>query len=96
MGKDDKKKEGDLEIKFNTAAADIKSSGIALDNDTLLTLYGYYKQAVEGDCTGDAPGFFDFKGKSKYDAWIQHKGMDKESAMKRYIKKVEKILDKKY
>ncbi len=95
MGKDEKKKD-DLEQKFNTAASDIKNSGLTLDNDTLLTLYGYYKQALEGDCKGDAPGFFDFKGKSKYDAWMQNKGMDKESAMKKYIKKVEKIIEKKY
>ncbi len=95
MGKDDKTKEKELVIKFEKAAKDIKDSGMNLDNDTMLSLYGYYKQALEGDCNIAAPGFFDFKAKAKYDVWMQNKGTDKETAMKKYIKKVEKILEKK-
>lgn len=90
MGKD---KES-IKEKFEKAAIDIKNkSGLQLDNDTLLTLYGYYKQATEGDCNIQQPGFFDFKAKAKYEAWVQQKGVDTETAMKKYYKKVNKILE---
>ncbi len=89
MGKDLSTKE-----KFDKAAKDIKSSGLNLDNDTMLYLYGYFKQATEGDCNIEAPGFFDFKAKAKYDAWVQHKGTDPETAMKKYSHKVKKLLEK--
>jgi len=86
----------DLEQKFNKLAEKIaeefKKNNLALDNDTMATLYGYYKQSTIGDCNIAEPGFFDFKGKSKYEAWKQLEGITKEKAMKHYIKKVEKIL----
>lgn len=95
MGKD--KENESIREKFDKAAKDIKKYGPNhnLDNDTLLTLYGYYKQSLEGDCNIQEPGFFDFKEKAKYDAWNQHKGTDPETAMKKYIKKVNKILENK-
>ncbi len=33
-------------------------------------------QATQGDVKGDRPGAFDFIGASKYDAWVEYKGMD--------------------
>jgi len=87
----------DLEQKFNKAAEDmeqeVRKSTISLDNEIMLMLYGYYKQATVGDCNIAEPGFFDFKGKSKYNAWKQHEGLSQEKAMKYYIKKVNKLLD---
>ncbi len=85
----------DISKNFEKAANDIKNSGLKLDNDTMLSLYGYFKQATVGDCNIEQPGFFDPKGRAKYDAWIQNKGMSKEHAMKRYVKKVEKLIEKK-
>ena len=35
----------------------------------MLFLYGYYKQATVGDNDQAAPGFLDFKGKSKHTAF---------------------------
>ncbi len=84
----------DITKNFEKAAKDITGSDLKLDNDTMLSLYGYFKQATVGDCNIDQPGFFDLKGKAKWDAWTQNKGMSKEHAMKRYIKKVEKLLGK--
>ncbi|OGX85788.1 hypothetical protein BEN47_14440 [Hymenobacter lapidarius] len=43
-------------------------------NTVLLQLYGLYKQATEGDVTGDRPGGFDFKAIAKYDAWTGLRG----------------------
>jgi len=58
------------------------------DNDALLELYSFFKQATEGDVGGDRPGAFDFKARAKYDAWESRKGMKREVAMKAYIKLV--------
>ena len=60
-------------------------------NDVLLDLYGIYKQATEGDVTGEKPGMFDFKGAAKYDAWEGRRGMSKEEAMQAYIDLVDKL-----
>jgi len=43
-------------------------------NDILLQLYALYKQGNEGDVTGDRPGFADFEGRAKFDAWNKIKG----------------------
>lgn len=53
--------------------------------------YGLYKQARDGDINIDKPGFFDVLGKKKWEAWNQYKGMDKETAMKKYIAYVEEL-----
>lgn len=60
-------------------------------NEDLLSLYGLYKQATVGDCNTDKPGFFDMKGQAKWTAWDSRRGTDKEKAMKRYIRLVEKL-----
>jgi len=88
MGRSDQ----NLEQEFLTAAENIKNSGKNLDNDILLKLYGYYKQATVGDCNIDCPGFWNIKEKAKWEAWDQHRGMKKTHGIKKYIKLVEKIL----
>jgi diazepam-binding inhibitor (GABA receptor modulating acyl-CoA-binding protein) len=84
--------EQNLEQEFLTAAENIKISGKNLDNDMLLKLYGYYKQATVGDCNIECPGFWNVKEKAKWEAWEQHKGMKKTHGMKKYVKLVDKIL----
>ena len=84
--------EQNLEQEFLTAAENIKKSGKNLDNDMLLKLYGYYKQATVGDCNIECPGFWNVKEKAKWEAWEQHKGMKKTHGMKKYVKLVDKIL----
>jgi diazepam-binding inhibitor (GABA receptor modulator, acyl-CoA-binding protein) len=60
-------------------------------NEELLDLYALFKQASEGDVTGDRPGGFDFKAIAKYDAWADKKGTTKEQAMENYIKLVDSL-----
>lgn len=65
------------------------------DNDTLLQLYGLYKQAT----TGDAPekgdyGMFDFKEKFKHEAWLKLKGTSSEDAQQQYITLVKRLVAK--
>tara|TARA_B100000686_G_C16276908_1_gene706818 strand:+ start:425 stop:691 length:267 start_codon:yes stop_codon:yes gene_type:complete len=60
-------------------------------NDILLKLYALYKQGHEGDVTGDRPGFADFEGRAKFDAWNKIKGISNDEAKKEYISLVEKL-----
>lgn len=63
-------------------------------NQELLSLYALYKQASEGDVSGDRPGGFDFKAIAKYDAWAALKGKSAEAAMQEYIDLVENLLSR--
>ncbi len=80
-----------LQAQFDAAAEAATQLPKRPDNDTLLKLYAYYKQATVGDVQGKRPGFTDFAGRAKYDAWKKLKGMPQDVAMKRYIKLVEKL-----
>ena len=61
------------------------------DNDTLLKLYALFKQGSEGDVSGPKPGFFDFVGTAKYEAWAKLKGMKSDEAMQKYVDLVKKL-----
>ena len=81
----------DLKAKFDKAAEDVKKLSERPDNDTLLKLYALYKQGSEGDVSGTKPGFFDFVGTAKYEAWAKLKGMKPEEAMQKYTDLVKKL-----
>lgn len=76
---------------FNSAVTRSKELTKRPSNEELLDLYALFKQATEGDVTGDRPGGFDFKGIAKFDAWASRKGTDNEKAMQQYIELVEKL-----
>jgi diazepam-binding inhibitor (GABA receptor modulating acyl-CoA-binding protein) len=82
-----------LEKEFFSLAEKIKNSDKNLDNDTLLKLYGYYKQATIGDCNVECPAFWKINDKLKWEAWDKHRGLKKKHSMKKYIKLVNEILD---
>ena len=84
-------KKPDLKAQFEAAAVAVKQTKRKPDNATLLKLYSYYKQANDGDVTGDRPGGFDFVGAAKYDAWAKLKGMSRDEAMQNYVKQVERL-----
>lgn len=81
----------DLQKAFESAQAAAKKLPEKPDNDTLLELYSYFKQATEGDVAGAAPGLFDLVGRAKYDAWAARKGMSRETAMRGYVRLVEHL-----
>ena len=83
-----------IEEKFNQAVIRSKELTQRPTNEELLKLYGLYKQATEGDVTGERPGGFDFKGAAKYDAWQSYKGKDKHEAMEEYVALVEELHEK--
>jgi acyl-CoA-binding protein len=74
-----------LKEDFEKAAAKTKEFTKRPSNVELLQLYALYKQATEGDVSGERPGGFDFKGIAKFDAWEELKGKSKEQAMQEYI-----------
>ena len=84
-------KPSDLKQKLEQAAIDVKDLSERPDNDTLLRLYALYKQGSEGDVSGEKPGFFDFVGTAKYEAWAKLKGMSSNEAMKKYVDLVKKL-----
>ena len=57
----------------------------------MLSLYALYKQATEGDVQGAKPGFFDFVGGAKYDAWARLEGTSEDEAMTQYVELVGKL-----
>ncbi|MDG2518698.1 MULTISPECIES: acyl-CoA-binding protein [Lysobacter] len=81
----------DLQSAFEQAAKDVQSLPERPDNDTLLRLYALYKQGSEGDVSGPKPGFFDFVGTAKYEAWAKLKGTSSDDAKQKYIDLVKKL-----
>lgn len=81
----------DLQQEFDQAVARSKELTKRPSNEELLQLYGLFKQATEGDVTGERPGGFDFKGIAKYDAWAELKGKSAEEAKKQYIALVARL-----
>lgn len=81
----------DLKSQFEIAAQEAQNLPRRPDNNTLLLLYAYYKQATVGNVSGKRPGFTDPVGRAKYDAWAQQKGLSAEDAMRAYIELVDRL-----
>ena len=79
----------DLEKRFAAAQEAVNGLPDRPDDDSLLELYSYCKQASEGDVSGVRPGAFDFVARAKYDAWAGRKGMHRDVAMRGYVRLVE-------
>ncbi|XP_001356518.2 acyl-CoA-binding protein [Drosophila miranda] len=77
---------------FNQAAEDVKNLNTTPADNDLLELYSLFKQATVGDCNTDKPGFLDFKGKAKWEAWNARKGMSNADAQGAYIAKVKGLI----
>lgn len=76
---------------FQSALVKSKEFTKRPSNEELLDLYALFKQATEGDASGDRPGGFDFKAIAKFDAWVSRKGMAKDQAMREYVDLVAKL-----
>jgi acyl-CoA-binding protein len=82
----------DLRLQFEQASRDIQQLVERPDNPMLLKLYALYKQGSEGDLRRTQPGFFDFVGTAKHEAWMQLNGVPEDEAMRRYIALVQQLL----
>ncbi len=83
----------ELNDAFENAQKDIKKLTKRPDDGTLLKLYALYKQGSAGDVQGDKPGFFDFVGAAKYEAWEKLKGLSNDDAKQQYVDLVAKLGD---
>uniref|UniRef100_A0A3P9KU56 Acyl-CoA-binding domain-containing protein 6 n=1 Tax=Oryzias latipes TaxID=8090 RepID=A0A3P9KU56_ORYLA len=75
----------ELEREFDFAADRVKDLIQTASREQLLYLYARYKQVKVGKCNTSKPGFFDFEGQRKWQAWKQLGDMDAEQAMQEYI-----------
>lgn len=80
-----------MKEQFDSAVTRSRELTTRPSNEDLLMLYALYKQATEGDVSGERPGGFDFKAIAKYDAWAEVKGKSKEDAMKEYVSLVDRL-----
>ncbi|XP_072429624.1 acyl-CoA-binding domain-containing protein 6 isoform X3 [Chiloscyllium punctatum] len=80
-----------LEAEFERAAARVQTLAHAAGRETLLYLYSRFKQAKFGKCNVPKPGFFDFEGKQKWEAWKAVGDMTAQQAMQEYIAAVKKL-----
>ena len=74
----------DVNTRFEAAVEASRNLPERPDDDSLLQLYALYKQATEGDVHGERPGFLDFVGAAKHDAWSQLAGMGEAEAKRQY------------
>jgi len=81
----------ELKEQFEAAVANSKNLSERPANDVLLKIYSLYKQATEGDVSGEKPGGFDFKAIAKYRAWEKLKGKSSDECMKEYIELIESL-----
>ena len=81
----------DLNARFEQAVAESKLLPSKPDNNTLLKIYSLFKQATTGDVQGERPGFTDFVGRAKYDAWADLKGQTLDQAKQTYIDLIESL-----
>ena len=80
-----------LKAQFDAATHAVQKLKERPDNNNLLKLYAYYKQATSGDVAGKRPGLIDFAGRAKYDAWAGIKGLPANEAMQKYIDLVARL-----
>ncbi|XP_041805627.1 acyl-CoA-binding domain-containing protein 5-like isoform X1 [Chelmon rostratus] len=98
LGMAQEEDEHSLEAKFAAAVKVIRSlpeeGPFQPSDDMMLMFYSYYKQATLGPCNIPRPtGFWDTRGKAKWDAWSSLGNMTKEEAMKNYIEDIQLILE---
>ena len=80
-----------LDENFLSAAERVTKLSKRPTNDIMLKLYSFYKQAINGDVSGERPGFADFEGRAKFDSWKKLQGKSSEEAMQEYITLVEHL-----
>uniref|UniRef100_A0A6I8NRB0 Acyl-CoA-binding domain-containing protein 6 n=1 Tax=Ornithorhynchus anatinus TaxID=9258 RepID=A0A6I8NRB0_ORNAN len=76
---------------FEQAAAHLQGLVQAASREQLLYLYARYKQVKVGNCNVPKPGFFDFEGKQKWEAWKALGEASPKQAMQEYVAAVRKL-----
>lgn len=80
---------------FKKAADVVKKLKSKPNNNELLSLYGFYKQATIGDINISKPGLLSgIEANSKWNAWNENKGLSSYQAEIEYVKKVNELIKK--
>lgn len=82
-----------MEEEFRLAVERVRKLGDRPSDETLLKLYGLYKQATVGPNRTPKPSFWDFKGHAKWNAWDSYYRLSKEEAKRNYISLVNSLFD---
>ena len=82
-----------LEEQFEQAQLDSRMLPERPDKQTMLQIYGLFRQAWHGDVEGPRPGFTDLAGREKWAAWAELKGLSREDAMQQYIDLIARLAD---
>lgn len=85
----------DIKQRFDEAVANVRNAPsdgpFKPSRDLQLTMYGLYRQAVDGDATGAKPGMLNPVARYKWQAWKNNEGMPRDDAMSAYVAAVDKI-----
>ena len=81
-------------MKFTEATEKVKTLSQRPDDNTLLILYGLYKQATMGNCNTNQPWNFQIEARAKWDAWYSNYNKSKQIAEAEYVVIVERLLKK--
>lgn len=76
---------------FQKAANHLKTLVSKVDSDKLLFFYARFKQANEGPCNTPKPGFFDFQGKQKWEAWKKLGTKSRDEAKREYVDEITRL-----
>ena len=79
---------------FITASEYVKKLKKTPNNEELLNLYGFYKQAVVGDINIEQPIILNLKGRQKWTIWNSKKGTNQFDAEVEYITIVNILIQK--
>lgn len=76
---------------FEQAARHAQKVSHGASTEQLLYLYARYKQVKVGKCNTSKPGFFDYEGKQKWEAWKSLGDYSQQQAMYDYIETIKKL-----
>lgn len=80
------------ETEFERAAQYLRGIAGTLDSKDLLYFYARFKFITVGPNTTPKPGFFDFQGKQKWQAWSDlDQDLTRDEAMLEYVERLEDI-----
>ena len=80
-----------LEERFESATYEVKNLPTTPNENILLKLYGFYKQATIGTCNTKEPWVINAKEYMKWHAWNDNSLLSKTQAMNNYILIVNKL-----
>ena len=81
-------------LTFEVAVQSVVNLAVTPTNDEKLHIYGLYKQSTVGDLNIPTPGFFDFAGHAKWNAWNGMKGKTSDIAKAEYVDFVMSLIAK--